>query len=193
MLKPEEIDFIEEIGDINGIPVKMIRSIGGFFAASGRGPNDSKDTVLAAGSHGAIVKFELQKKFGKSFREHLNKSESTIQPIVFEKTNFLAPSLAKKGYSLYSMVTGSDVSMILSYYGDEILKQEGLVKSESLELKPQISFSNIEKSKEAEENQISKSIIMAFAETAKDLNKKNIEYATAPSVLTTDRVLNGKK
>lgn len=193
MLKENEIDYIEEIGDINGVPVKMIRSLGGFYAAAGKAPNDSKDSVLAAGSHPAIVKFELQKKYGKGYREHLNKSESTIHPIVFEKTNFLNKSLVDKGYSLYSVITGSSLSVILSRYGNEILKQDGLVKSESLELIPQVTFTDLDKSKEAFNNEVSKSIIMALAGTAKDLNKKNVEYSTAPSVVDTDKVLNGKK
>lgn len=193
MLKPEEIDRIEEIGDINGIPVKMIRSIGGFYAAAGKAPNEQRDSVLAAASHPAIVKFELQKKYGKSFREHMNKAESTIQPIVFEKTNFLNQELINTGYSLYSIVTGADISVILSHYGNEILKQNGLIKSESIELIPQIYFSDLKKSKEVVDAEISKSIIMAIAGTAKDLNKKNIEYPTAPSVLNADKVLNGKK
>lgn len=193
MIRPEEIDFIEEIGDINGSPVKLIRVVGGFFAASGKSPNESRDSVLAAGSHPAIIKFELQKKYGKNFREHLNKSESKLEPIVFEKTNFLSSDLIKKGYSLYSMVAGSDVSIILSQYGNEVLKQDGLVKSESIEMLPMVSFTDLKKSKEALDLQISKSLIMAMAGTAKELNKKNIEYPTAPSKIEIKKVLNGKK
>lgn len=193
MIKPEEIDFIEEIGDINGQPVKLIRVVGGFFAASGKAPNENRDSVLAAGSHSAIVKFELQKKYGKNFREHLQKSESKIEPVVFEKTNYLKNDLVKKGYSLYSVVTGSDVSVILSQYGNEVLKQDGLIKSESIEMVPQISFSDLKKSREAIDSEVSKSLIMAMADTAISLNKKNIEYPTAPSKMEAKKVLNGKK
>lgn len=193
MIRPEEIDYIEEIGDLNGNPVKMIRTKGGFFCLTGKEANSGKEIPLAAGSHPAIVKFELQKKYGKGFREHMSKSESTIQPFVIENTNYLNKDLIKKGYSLYSVISGSDVALVVSHYGDEVLKQEGMIKTESIELVPQISFSNLEKSKEAIKFEVSKSIIMALANTAKDLNKKNIEYPTAPSIIDADKVLNAKK
>ena len=46
MIKPEEIADIFEIGEIGNEPVKVIKTIGGFYAATAK-DRQGKDQVLA--------------------------------------------------------------------------------------------------------------------------------------------------
>ena len=192
MIRPEEIDYIEEIGELNNSPVQLIRTKGGFWVAAGKANFAGKDEALSAGSHPAIVKFNLQKKFGNKYQEVMNKSESTLQPFVIDGTHHLNKKLYNLGYSLHSVIAGPEISVILSRQNNEIARVEGLVKTESIDTSAGFIFSNIEKSKEAEENGIAKSLIFALSEVTKKLNKKDLNYNTSAQKIDVSKI-NGKK
>lgn len=99
-IKPSEIESVEDIGLIKGRPVKLIKTLGGFYLAVGS-PNGSEE-ALAAGSHPAIVKFNLKKKF-KEFHATMAKSEHGPEGVVVEHTNLLPQDMVSKGYDLYSV------------------------------------------------------------------------------------------
>lgn len=106
-ITPNEIDTIEDIGILNSSPVKMLRTKGGFFMAIGKDVNKNIDSVLAAGSHPAIVKHSLEKQFA-GFQPSLMKSEAGTNPAVVDKyTQHLSESLQKSGHDIYSIQNGA--------------------------------------------------------------------------------------
>lgn len=121
MLKESDIDTIEEIGQLHGRPIKLIRTLGGFYIAVGY-PNGSEE-ALAAGSHPAIVKFNLKKKYS-NIHFHFHKHEHTPEAIVVDYTDKLPKRFEKKGFNLYSVTLLNKKEFFLNRYGTELLKLE---------------------------------------------------------------------
>lgn len=119
MIKDSEIDSIEEIGRLSGRPVKLIRTLGGFYIAIGS-PN-GREEALAAGSHPAIVKFNLKKKYS-NIHFSFHKSEHKPEPTIKDYTNLLPKPLVNKGFSFYSVSDLSKTEFYLNKYCHELLK-----------------------------------------------------------------------
>jgi hypothetical protein len=190
MISPEEIDDIFDIGELNGSEVKVIKTIGGFYAATSK--NNGKDIVLAGGSHPALVRHALKKKFGNSFKASLLKSEnSQLNAQVIEKTSFLSKNQIDKGYSMNVIVDSEDIKMVIDHHGVAILEQSALAKSDSLEIQG-LSVLNTQKSSILFNEGIAKSLLKAFAGTAKDLKIPNLSYMEQPKLVKIDDILKGK-
>lgn len=188
MIRPEEVDSIESIGELNGSDVKVIRTIGGFYAATSKGAN-GRDSVLAGGSHPALVRHQLVKKFGNSFRPSLLKSEnSQVQAQVFEKNTFLSEKDKNGGFSIAAVVQGLDITMSVDYMGANVLTQKALAKHDSVEIQD-LQVSNFEKATYLFENGISQILLKSFAATAEDLKLDKISYAQQPKVVKTQSIL----
>ena len=180
MIRPSEIKSIEEIGTLENSPVKLIRTIGGLWVATGRRRGKKQEEALAAGSHPAIVKYNMEKMFGATYQPLMAKSEGAIEPKVSEHTSQLSKRLIDKGYTLFSVQADSQIDFILSKSGIEVLKHEALIKGESLDfqaMKPKA----LEHAQEAIKNDATRSVIMAAIDKASELGKdqitcKNIAY-----------------
>lgn len=119
-ISPNEIESIEEAGLLNGSPVKLLRTKGGFWIATGRQKAGARDEALAAGSHPAIVKYNLEKNF-MGFQPAMMKSETAINPAIVEKhTKHLAEDLQKSGHDVYSIQTGSHIEFQLTKHDVKI-------------------------------------------------------------------------
>lgn len=136
-LTPNEIDTIEEAGMMNGAPVKLLRTKGGFWIATGRQRGKNRDEALAAGSHPAIVKYNLEKQFAQDFMPALQKSEVSLNPaIVVKHTQWLSEDLQKSGHDVYSIQSGSEIEFQLTKHDIKIgdvkasLEKDALVVSE---------------------------------------------------------------
>ena len=104
-----EIDAIEDAGMLDGNPVKMIKTKGGFWIAVGRPKSKLKEEALAAGSHPAIVKFNIEKQY-PNFQPAMMKSEFVSDSSVVDKhSHFLPDSLRKSGHDLYSIQDGPSI------------------------------------------------------------------------------------
>jgi len=180
MIRPSEIKSVEEIGTLENSPVKMIRTIGGLYVATGRPKGRREDEAIAAGSHPAIVKHNVEKMYGQNYQAHMHKSEGAVEPQVVDHTAKLEKALVDKGYTLFSVQADAAIDFVLSKSGVEVLKHEAMVKAESIEfqaLKPKaMQYAN-----EAIQNGSTQSIIMAAIDKASDLNKdsivcKNVTY-----------------
>lgn len=187
MVRPEEVDSVEEIGLLEGEPVKMIKMIGGFHIATAKVKGNDK--ALSMGSHAAIVKHNLEKTYGNAFRPHLMKSEGQTNPIVYEKTYFLSKALSDKGYSLHLVEESGFISAILSHFGIEVLKQEALMKTDSIDMKPEVTFSDAKKAKTAIDNNLSESLIIAIADLAKETGRDKVGYLTTPMSVKVDKIV----
>lgn len=104
-IKPNEISSVEESGMLNGSPCKLIRTKGGFWIMVGRKKKNSSEEALAAGSHPAIVKYNMEKQFS-DFQPSLMKSEGFVEPIVEKHSHFLSEDLRKSGHDIFSIQTG---------------------------------------------------------------------------------------
>lgn len=115
-INPSEIDSVEEVGSLNNSPVKIVRLKGGFHIAIGKNRGKALEEALAAGSHPAIVKYNLQKQF-RDFRPALMKNEQSQNIAVVEKhTKHLSQELQKSGHDLYSIQNGLNIEFQLTKY-----------------------------------------------------------------------------
>jgi hypothetical protein len=181
VIRPSEIKSVEEIGTLENSPVKMIRTIGGLWVATGRPKGRREEEALAAGSHPAIVKHNVEKMFGASYQPMMAKSESSsLDPKVTEHTSQLSKALIDKGYTLFSVQAEGAIDFVLSKSGIEVLKHEAMIKGEGLEfqsMKPKA----MEHAQEAIQNDATRSVIMAAIDKASELGKdqivcKNVVY-----------------
>src|SRR5271168_4514372 len=101
-LQPDDIDTVEDAGILEGQPVKMIRTKGGFWMAIHKGK------VLAGGSHPAIVKHSVSKMYN-SFQPAMCKSEGFEDAVVEQHSHFLSDDLRKSGHDIYSIQTSNNV------------------------------------------------------------------------------------
>lgn len=104
-----EIDSIEDAGMLDGSPVKLLRTKGGFWMAVGKPRGKFRDEALAAGSHPAIVRYNLEKAH-PGFQPAMMKSELLSDNVKVEKhSHFLSDSLRKSGHDIYSVESGSRI------------------------------------------------------------------------------------
>lgn len=128
-----EISNVEDIGTMDGFPVKLITTKGGFKIAVGRVRGKSQEEALTAGSHGAVVRYNLLKQY-PSFQENLMKSENfTDSDATVEKhSHFLSEDLRKSGHDIYSVQKNCDIKFHITKYGIEVGTIVGHLQEDSL-------------------------------------------------------------
>jgi len=168
-IKPSEIESIDDIGELDGSPVKLVKCIGGFFMAIGRQQGRGQDEALATGSHAAIVKYSLEKNF-RSYRPAMEKSESFDIERVTGLTELVPKELRLKGYELHALKKHEDTSYIVSKYGSEVVQYKTFKMDNSLVV---MSPSNLIKD---EELPISSAIVRAVTQEASNSGKESIVF-----------------
>lgn len=129
-IKPSEISDIDSLGILDGEDVKLVRTAGGLYIAVGKPRGKQKEEVLAAGSHPAIVRYNIEKSF-KNFQPSLMKSEGQMQDLVSEMSDLLSDEMKDKGYDFYIIKKSNQVDLVLTKSQVEVLKYEGhLVENE---------------------------------------------------------------
>ena len=109
-ISTSDIDTVEEAGMLDNSPIKLIKLKGGFWLGVGKTKNSQKETVLSAGSHPAIVKFNIQKSY-PHFQPSMYKSELLAQEAIVDKhSHFLSEDLRKSGYDIYSVQNGNVIN-----------------------------------------------------------------------------------
>lgn len=132
-LTSNDILTVHEIGTINKNPVKLLRTKGGYWIAVGRKKGSVSEEPLGAGSHSAIVKFNLEKQY-PDFEPVLVKSESGFEPIVEKHSHFLNEDLKKSGHDIYSIQTGNDVEFQITKNNLKISGVNGKIDIDYLSL-----------------------------------------------------------
>lgn len=148
MVQPKEIESIEEVGQIQGLPIKLVKLIGGLFLATGRAPGQAQESVLASGSHKGIVKFSLEKKFAGNAQFQLAKNIQAEAPIR-DYTNTLPELMQKHGYELLTSRGGSGIVAFLNKNGLDVSQYVALQKGDEFYLQEPI-FSRIPEAKMAQ-------------------------------------------
>jgi len=134
-LNPEEIDTIDDIGMLNGHPVKMLRFKGGFFCIVGNEKGKSQPSPLATGSHPAIAKFALSKQY-PDFQPSMMKSEHYSDTSMVEKhSHFLSNELRKSGHDLYSVQDGQNIDFHITKYNINISSVKANIENNNLVIK----------------------------------------------------------
>lgn len=119
-ITPNEIESIEDVGMMNGHAVKLLRTKGGFHIAVGRQQGKNQDEALAAGSHPAIVKYNLEKQYN-GFQPALMKSEVSLAPAVVTKhSHYLSEDLKKSGHDVYSVQSGTNIEFQITKHDVKI-------------------------------------------------------------------------
>jgi hypothetical protein len=134
-ITPDEIDIVEEAGMLDGGPVKMIRTKGGFWIAVGKPRGKFKEEAIAAGSHPAIVKYNVEKQF-PGFQPAMMKSEYFSDGAVVDKhSHFLSEPLRKSGHDVYSVQVGGDVNFMVTRNGLNVYSVDGQLRNGALEIR----------------------------------------------------------
>ena len=134
-LTPNEIDIVEDAGMLNGGPVRMIRTKGGFWIAVGKPKGKFKDEAIAAGSHPAIVKFNVEKQY-PDFQPAMMKSEYFSETMIVDKhSHFLSEDLRKSGHDVYSVQTGTHIDFHVTKHGMNVVTVRGDLSGDSLAFK----------------------------------------------------------
>lgn len=168
-LKPNEIEEVENIGQLGGHPVKMVKTIGGFWIVVGRPKGKERDEALAAGSHPAIVKYNVEKQFS-DFQPVLAKSEAESASNVTGFTELLPHDMRKSGYEMYSLSKGSEIDYILTKYGSEVHSFKATMSGESLK------FTKAEKSLPESLRGFSRVVTAVATRHASQAGKKYVEH-----------------
>ena len=135
-ITPNEIEAIEEAGTLDASPVKMIRTKGGFWIAVGKPRGKFKEEALAAGSHPAIVKYNLAKQY-PAFQPSMMKSELYADNATVERhSHFLSDELRKSGHDIFSVQNGSEIDFHITKHNADVASVKGQVIDNSLVLKP---------------------------------------------------------
>ena len=124
-IRPNEVESIEDIGELNGHPVRMARLHGGLCVAIGR--NSGADEALAAGSHPAIVRYNVEKNF-RGFQPSMMKSEAD-QFEIREHTHALG---AGSPYGLYSLKKNNEIDFVLTKSGVEKLRYTATIEPDCI-------------------------------------------------------------
>lgn len=132
-LTPNDVASVEEIGHLSGNSVKLVRTKGGFWIAIARKKGKISEEALGAGSHPAIVKYNLEKQF-PDFEPSMKKSEGFIEPIVEKHSHFLSDELRKSGHDIFSVQTGPTVEFQITKQNSKIASVTGNIDSEHLSL-----------------------------------------------------------
>jgi hypothetical protein len=132
-IEPSEIAEVQDAGELDGSPVKLVRTKGGFWIATGRPMGKSMDQALSAGSHPAIVRYNVEKQF-PTFRPAMMKSLAFgPESLVLEHTDGLSEELKKSGHELYTVQTGDKVEAILALQGMKIADAVCVINGDCLQ------------------------------------------------------------
>lgn len=132
-ITPEEIDSIEEAGTLDNNPVKLIRTKGGYYIAVGQPKGKSRSEALGAGSHPAIVKFNIEKQY-PNFQPTMMKSESHQAETVEQHSHFLSEDLRKSGHDIYSVQSGPSINFHVTKHNMKVSTINGNIVEDSLVL-----------------------------------------------------------
>lgn len=131
-LQPDDIDTVEDAGMLDGQPVKLARSRGGFWMGIAKGK------IIAGGSHPAIVKHTISKMF-PSFQPVMCKSEGFEEAVVEKHSHFLSEDLRKSGHDIYSLQTGNDIEFQITKHNMKVASVNATIQNDSLYI-PELNF-----------------------------------------------------
>lgn len=128
-ITPNEIASIEDAGTLNGHPVQLIRTKGGFWIATGKPRGKYKVEAIGAGSHPAIVKFNVEKTF-PDYQPAMMKSENFVDGIVEKHSHFLSEDLRKSGHDIYSVQDGPVIDFHITKQNVKVASVNSVIENQ---------------------------------------------------------------
>lgn len=178
MIQSHEVDYIEDLGVLSGKPVKLIRTIGGLCIAAGIEPGKEREEALSTGSHPAIVRYSMEKRFGSRFQPAMYKSEGMGEPVVRDHSKAIKGDLYKKGYSLHSVRNGNSIELHLSKSGTPVFVHTAMAKGEEICMEPEARYINFTASKEAISGGVVRSLTNALYDIANQDGEKKLTFVS---------------
>lgn len=132
-IEPNEIEDIEDVGTLDGHPVKMVKLKGGYHICVGQPKGKMRSEALGAGSHPAIVKFNIEKQY-PGFQPIMMKSEFGQSEIVDKHSHFLSEDLRKSGHDIYSVQNGPQIDFHVTKHSMKVSTINGSLLEDSLVL-----------------------------------------------------------
>jgi hypothetical protein len=137
-LQPSEIESIEDVGTLNGRPVKWLRTKGGLNLMTGHISGSIAPSVLAAGSHRAICLYNLEKQYPE-FQPNMMKSEKAEDnAIVKQHMKHVPENLKKAGYDIYSIQIGNELEFQITKHEIAVAHVFGEIINNTIVLKKSI-------------------------------------------------------
>lgn len=173
-IKEDEIKEVNKLGNLNGDEVKLVTLKGGLHIGIGKkAENSQKSSILAVGSHPALVSYQISKKFEQKFEETLNKSEGKPSPEVTNYSKTLSPMNKNiLGIDIYAIKNGDKVDFKITKHNFEIFSIQANKDDSTLSLNK--TFKNEERLSRLDKAELSKSLEKAIKQFAKK-NKLKIE------------------
>jgi hypothetical protein len=133
-IKPSEIESVEQIGVLDGSPVRMLRTTGGYYIAMGKPKSKKQEEALGSGSHAAIVKYNIEKQFS-SFQPTLAKSEALSgTQCVTGYSELLPQPMRSRGYEMFSLQKGGEIDYVLTRHGYEAHKYTASLTADAIRI-----------------------------------------------------------
>lgn len=124
-IRPEEVEEVKVIGRLHDDDVKIIKTRGGFHIAVGKKERNSrKSDALAAGSHAALVAYQIEKAHGIDFQPAIFKSEADRLPSVEDITDSLPENAQNRGIEMYILNKSDNFDFVMCKNGLELAKYE---------------------------------------------------------------------
>lgn len=171
-IKEDEIKEVNKLGNLNGGEVKLVTLKGGLHIGIGKNAENSKNnTILAVGSHPALVSYQISKKFEQKFQETLNKNEGEQ---VFEVINY-SENLSKLnknilGMDIYAIKSGDEINFKITKHNFEIFSIQATSDENILSLNK--TLKDEERLSKVDKTELSKSLEKAIKQFAKDKKLK---------------------
>lgn len=173
-IKPNEVEEVKVIGKLHGDEVKVIKTLGGFHVALGKKDKNSKKAdALAAGSHGALVSYQIEKMYGSDFEPAIFKSEAEQLPKVEDKTAQLPDMMKSAGIEMYVVSKFNNLDFIMVKNGIELAKCETESRGSDLVIKRQVQRDSISPNKT-----LAQMFASVFEAKMKELNLKKVKNET---------------
>jgi len=117
-ISPADIAEIEECGELNGSPVKMIKTTGGYYVAIGK-DKTGRIKPIGTGPHRAICEFMVE-KMNPGFRPLIVKNEGDNFSVI-DLTKSLDEDKIARGYNLYAVKENEyNSKVVLSHHLAEV-------------------------------------------------------------------------
>jgi hypothetical protein len=171
-IKEDEIKEVNKLGNLNGDEVKLITLKGGFHIGVGKkAENSIKNTILAVGSHPALVSYQISKKYENKFEQTMNKSENGTDSEVINYSNNLTSSQKNVlGLDIYVIKKNESIDFKVTKHNFEIFSIEANSDQDILSLNK--THKNEESLARLDKNELSKNLEKAIKEYAKNKGLK---------------------
>ena len=123
-LTERDIDSIEDFGELNGKPVKLLKTTGGFNIVMGTRPGSKDEECLTAGSHIAVCRYNMIKQFKNYAPSMMKSSLYNDSSIVDNHSHFLSDELRKSGHEIHSIQSDNQISFCITRHGLKVADVE---------------------------------------------------------------------